>query len=75
MPGMPAIHGNAIALGTAMTASKKRCDMLSDCVMEAGSEGLSLKKVSDEYADKGIEDGGPYYIEIVWDPERATQPF
>ena len=38
MPGMPAIHGNAIALGTAMTASKKRLDMLSDCVIEAGQE-------------------------------------
>ena len=36
MPGMPAIHGNAIALGTAMTARKKRLDMLSDCVIEVG---------------------------------------
>ena len=36
MPGMPAIHGNAIALGTAMTASKKRRDMPSDCAVEAG---------------------------------------
>ena len=35
MPFMPAINGNAIALGTAMTASKKRRDILSDCVMEA----------------------------------------
>ena len=36
MPGMPAIHGNAMALGTAMMASKKRVDMLSDCGVEAG---------------------------------------
>ena len=36
---------------------------------------LSLRKVSDEYEGKGIEDGGPSYIEFAWDSERGTQQF
>ena len=36
MPDMLATHGNAMALGTAMMASKKRPEnMLDDCVVGA----------------------------------------
>ena len=36
MPGMPATHGKAMALGTPMMAKRKREDMLDISVVELG---------------------------------------